>query len=195
MKIFKFIVSNTFLKKSIIVVSTLGLFLLSNYIIFISARSAISTLQGYSEIKELNQEGNYTANLDPSSDMNMDFVNKNSIQQVYNYLTDNIKYAFFTDGFVVQIPNTYDMEVTVAYVNEEYYELNRQFDASRGCGLGFDYALSGDNTEIPVLIGKGLSEAYPVGSLITIEDPALQMSLRHLWMAKTRREFYRCYTR
>lgn len=177
MKIFKFIVSNTFLKKPIIVVCTLCLFLLSNYIIFIAARSTISTFQGYSEIMQLNQEGNYTANLDPSRDMKMDAINKNSIQQVYNYLTDNIKYAFFTDGFVVQVPNAYDMEVTVAYVNEEYYELNQQFDVSQGCRLSFDYPLLSNDIEIPVLIGKGLSETYPVGSLITIEDPALQKQI------------------
>ena len=177
MKIFKFIVSNTFLKKPIIVVCTLCLFLLSNYIIFIAARSAISTFQGYREIMQLNQEGNYTANLDPSGEMKMDAINRNGIQQVYNYLADNIKYAFFTDGFVAQVPNAYDMEVTVAYVNEEYYELNPQFDVSRGNGLNFDYSLSGDGIEIPVLIGKGLSETYQPGSLITIEDPALQKQI------------------
>ena len=80
--------------------------------------------------------------------MNMDSINKNSVQSVYNYLTDNIKYAFFTDGFVVQIPNTYDMEVTVAYVNEEYYELNQQFDVSQGCRLSFDYPLLSNDIEI-----------------------------------------------
>lgn len=53
-------------------VCTLCLFLLSNYIIFIAARSTILTFQGYGEIKQLNQEGNYTANIDPSRDMKMD---------------------------------------------------------------------------------------------------------------------------
>ncbi len=176
MKIFKFLVFNTFLKKPVVVLCTLVLFLLSNYIVFIAARSAISTFQGYEEIKQLNQKGNYFANLDPSDDVNMDNLSKNKIQQVYSYLNDNIRYALFTDGFVAQVPNAYDMEVTVAYVNKEYYELNKQFEIARGTGLSFDYSL-GDDVEIPVLLGSGLSDVYPVGSLITIDDPVLQKQI------------------
>ena len=180
MKIFKFIVSGTFLKKPIIVISTLILLLLSNYIVLLAARSVISTFQGYEEMKQLNKEGNYTANLDPSCEINMDAVSKNGTQAVFDYLNDNTDYALFTDGFVMSLPNAYDMEVTVAYLNEEYYKLNRQFDVSKGSGLSFDYSLDGDDIEIPVLVGKGLGKTYPVGTKITVEDPAVhkQITLR-----------------
>ena len=91
MRVFKFFVTKTFLKKPIIVICTLLLLLLSNYIIFIAARSTISTFQGYEEIKQLNQDGNYIANLDPNGNMNMDAIGKSNTQSVYDYLNDNRK--------------------------------------------------------------------------------------------------------
>lgn len=177
MRVFKLFVTKVFLKKVIIVFCSLLLLLLSNYIVFIAARSAISTYQGYDEIKQLNQEGNYIANLEPSSGMNMGAIGRSNTKEVYDYLNDNYSYALFTDGLVMSLPNAYDMEVTVAYLNEEYYALNNQFEVSQGKGLEFDYSLSGDDIQIPVLIGKGLGETYPVGSTIIVEEPALQKQI------------------
>lgn len=165
------------MKKVIIVFCSLLLLLLSNYIVFIAARSAISTYQGYDEIKQLNQEGNYIANLEPSSGMNMGAIGRSNTKEVYDYLNDNYSYALFTDGLVMSLPNAYDMEVTVAYLNEEYYALNNQFEVTQGKGLEFDYSLSGDDIQIPVLVGKGLGETYPVGSTIIVEEPALQKQI------------------
>ncbi len=155
----------------------LGVFLLiflSNYLIFTATRSVTSTLQGYNEIKYLNQEGNYIANLSIDSDMGI--LDKDDTQKVYDYLNDNLNYALFTDGFTIPVPNTYDMEVSVAYINEEYYNLNKQFEISQGENLVFDYSFDGD-IEIPVLIGKGLSETYPLGSTFNIEDPVLEKTI------------------
>ena len=61
------------------------------------------------------------------------------------------------------------MKVSLGYMNEEYYELN-QFELSQGTDLDFNYQL---DEEIPVLIGKGLSKTYPIGSTIIIEESAL----------------------
>lgn len=159
-----------------IVLSVLLLLFLSNYLVFNAARSTVSTLQGYDEMKHLNQVGNYIANLDPDSDMNMGEIDKNDTQNVYDYLNNNFSYALFTDGFIVSLPNAYDMEVSFAYLNEEYYKLNKQFEISQGKDLDFDYCFDND-IEIPVLIGKGLSETYPLGSTIKIEDPVLQKQI------------------
>jgi len=63
------------------------------------------------------------------------------------------------------------MEISLGYMNEEYYKLN-QFELSQGTDLDFDYPF-GISKEIPVLIGKGLSKTYPVGSVIKIEDSVL----------------------
>jgi len=159
-----------------IVLSVLLLLFLSNYLVFIATRSTVSTLQGYDEMKHLNQVDNYIANLDPDSDMNMGEIDKNDTQNVYDYLNNNFSYALFTDGFIVSLPNAYDMEVSFAYLNEEYYKLNKQFEISQGKDLDFDYCFDND-IEIPVLIGKGLSETYPLGSTIKIEDPVLQKQI------------------
>ena len=177
MKIFKFFITKIFLRKLLIVFSVFLLLFLSDYLVFIAARSTVSTFQGYEEMKHLNQTGNYIANLDPNSDMNIGNIDKSDTQNVYDYLNDNnLSYALFTDGFIVSLPNDYDMKVSFAYLNEEYYKLNRQFEISQGKDLDFDYSFD-DDIEIPVLIGKGLSETYPLGSMIKIEDPVLQKQI------------------
>ncbi len=152
------------------------LIFLSNYLIFTAFRSVTSTLQGYNEIKHLNQEGNYVANLDPSSNADMGKSEKQHSQKVYDYLNDNFNYALFTDGFIAPVPNTYDMEVSMAYINETYYSMNKQFEISQGKNLDFDYSFDGD-IEIPVWIGKGLSQTYPLGSTFKIEDPVLEKTI------------------
>ena len=58
-------------------------------------------------------------------------------------------------------------------MNEAYYKLN-QFELSQGTDLDFDYQF---DEEIPVLIGKGLSKTYPIGSTIKIEESVLERPL------------------
>lgn len=158
-----------------VVVSVLLLIFLSNYLIFIAARSTVSTLQGYNEMRQLNKPNNYIANLDPNSEMNMGEIEKKDTENVYAYLKDNnFNYALYTDGFMTSLPNDYGMEVSFAYLNEEYYNLNKQFEISQGKELNFNYCLDSDEVEIPVLIGKGLSDTYPIGSTIKVEEPVLQ---------------------
>ena len=77
------------------------------------------------------------------------------------------------DGFIVSVPNVDDMEVHLSYMNEEYYKL-KQFELLQGVDLGFDYQL---DDEIPVLVGKGLSKTYPVGSTIRIEESAIGLPI------------------
>lgn len=172
MKIFKFFITKIFLRKAILGISMIILLFMANYTTFIAARSILSTFQGYQEIKCMNQEGNYIANLDPESDVDIDVIGKNGTQVVYDYLNNNFNYAFYTDGFMVSLPNIDDMEISLSYMNKGYYDLN-QFELSQGKDLDFDYQFD-VNKEIPVLIGKGLSKTYPVGSTIKIEEPVLE---------------------
>ncbi len=146
---------------------------MANYITFTSSRSILSTYQGYQETKYINQEGNYIANLDPDSHMDMGLINENGTQAVYSYLNSYYNYAFYVDGFIVSVPNVDDMEVHLSYMNEEYYKL-KQFELLQGVDLGFDYQL---DDEIPVLVGKGLSKTYPVGSTIRIEESAIGLPI------------------
>ena len=169
MKIFKFFISKIFLRKAILGIGMILLLFMANYITNTAARSILSTFQGYQETKYINQKGVYIANLDPNSHIDMDVINENGTQVVYDYLNNSFHYAFYTDGFIVSVPNTDDMKVSLGYMNEEYYELN-QFELSQGTDLDFNYQL---DEEIPVLIGKGLSKTYPIGSTIIIEESAL----------------------
>ena len=173
MKIFKFFISKIFLRKAILGISMILLLCMANYITFIAARSILSTFQGYQETKCINQEGNYIANLDPDSDIDIDAIGEDGTQVVYDYLNKNFNYAFYTDGFMASIPNINDMEISLSYMNEEYYKLN-QFELSQGTDLDFDYQF---DKEIPVLLGKGLSKTYPVGSTIKIEESVLDRPL------------------
>lgn len=178
MKIFNFFIKNIFLRRAILGFSMILLLLMANYTTFTAARSILSTFQGYQEIKCMDQEGTYIANLDPDSNVDMDVINQNRTQGVYDYLNNNFEYAFYTDGFMVRIPNDDDMEVSLCYMNEAYYELN-QFELSQGTELEFDYPFDSVK-EIPVLIGKGLSKTYPKGSIIKLDEPVLgkQVTLR-----------------
>lgn len=169
MKIFKFIISKIFLRKAILGIGMIILLCMANYITFTAARSIISTFQGYQETKYINQEGVYIANLDPDSNIDMNIISEDGTQAVYDYLNNNFNYAFYTDGFIVSVPNIDDMEISLAYMNEEYYKLN-QFELSEGTDLDFDYQI---DEEIPVLIGKGLSKTYPIGSTIRIEESVI----------------------
>ncbi len=172
MKIFRYFITKFFFKRAMLVFSVLFLLFLSNFLLFIAARSTVSTLQGYHEIKRLNQDNAYIANPDPDSEHNPD-MDRDDTQAVYDYLHQNqFRYALFTDGFMVELSNNYDKEVSCEYLNEEYYQLNPQFEVSQGTGLYFDYQMD-DCPEIPVLIGKGLSETYPLGSQIELVDPGL----------------------
>ncbi len=166
MKIFKFIVSKILLRKAVPGIGVMLLLCMANYITFTAARSILSAFQGYQETKYVNQEGIYIANLDPDSHIDMGIADENGTQAVYSYLNSNFKYAFYTDGFMISIPNSDDMEISLGYMNEQYYRLNG-FELSQGTDLYFDYQLDG---EIPVLIGKGLSKTYPAGSTIKMED-------------------------
>ncbi len=175
MKVFRSFIKQIFLRKAIVVLSILLLTFLSNYLIFIATRSTISTLQGYNEMRQLNKSGNYIANLDPNSELNMGEIETTDVESVYSYLKDNnFSYALYTDGFIASFPNDYGMEVSFAYLNDEYYNLNNQFEISQGQELNFNYSLDSDNVEIPVLIGKGLCKTYPIGSTIKVEEPVLQ---------------------
>lgn len=171
MKLFKFFVSKIFLRRIIPAISIIFLICLSNYITFTATRTVFSTYQGYQEMRELNQDGNYIANLDPNSPVDFGAINADKIKAVYDYLSSNFDYAFYVDGFMVSIPNRDDMEISLCYMNKAYYELN-QFNFSQGTDLRFDSHFD-KNDEIPVLIGKGLSKTYPVGSTVNLEDPTL----------------------
>lgn len=173
MKIFKFFISKIFLRKAILGIAMIFLLFMANYTAFTAARSILSTFQGYQETKYINQDGVYIANLDPYSPIDMGMIDKSGTQAVYDYLNNNFDYAFYTDGFMASVPNTDDMEISLGYMNEAYYKLN-QFELSQGTDLDFDYQF---NEEIPVLIGKGLSKTYPIGSTIKIEESVLERPL------------------
>lgn len=171
MKLFKFFVSKIFLRRIVPAIGIILLICLSNYTTFIAARTVFSTYQGYQETRALNQDGNYIANLDPNNPVDFGAIDADKTKAVYDYLSSNFDYAFYVDGFMVSIPNRDDMEISLCYMNEAYYQLS-QFHLSQGTGLTFDSHFDGNN-EIPILIGKGLSKTYPVGSTIDLEVPAL----------------------
>lgn len=173
MKIIKFIIKNIFLKNLLTFFAVLSLIFVCNYMVFIGARSTVSTLQGYNEVKYFEQPNSFIANLDPSSETDMGKIRNEDTQKIYNHLNKWFKYALFSDGFVVPLANKDGMDVTVAYLNETYSKLTPQFEIVQGENLNFDYELE-HSSEIPILLGAGLGKEYPIGSTIKIEDPALE---------------------
>ena len=92
MKIFKYIISKTYLRKPIVSIGMILLLLMPNYITFTAARTILSTYQGYRETQSMVQEGVYIANLDPDSGIGD--IDRNGTQAVYDSLNNNFNYAF-----------------------------------------------------------------------------------------------------
>lgn len=175
MKVFKFFIKEIFLKKILVAIGVFLMIFLSNYLVFTAMRSALSTLEGYKEVSHLNQENSFISNLDPESNFDMGAFSESDFRRIYDYLDENFSYGMFANGFIVTPPNSYNMEASCAYINETYYRLNK-FRLSQGTGLEFDYDLKEDS-EIPVIIGSGLSKDYPLDSTIQIVDPALSKDI------------------
>lgn len=171
MNILSFFITRIFLKRWILVLGMIILLFLASYLSFNTARTIISTFQGYQELETLSQEGTIIANLDPHSKTDFNKIKIDNTQKVYEYLSNNYTYAFQANGFVTSLNNKYNMDVIFNYINEEAYKIN-EFKLSQGNHLNFNYKLNKD--EIPVLVGAGLATTYPVGSNIEIIDPATQ---------------------
>ena len=175
MKIYRFFLTRIFLTKPILAISALVLLLMANYTAFSTARSVISTREGYEQVAHFNMKGTFIANLDPDSTVDVDNISKASIQHVYDLLDSQYQYAFYTDGYMTNLANSRDVEVPVSYMNQRYNDLNG-FPIAQGKGLTFHDNV-GQGDVIPVLVGKGLTDDYPLGTQFTLHDPALDREL------------------
>ncbi len=149
-----------------------------NYIIFMVSRFTLSSIQTRSpfgnfleckKIKNFDKENTYIANLSSESIINMNSFTVNGIETVYNYLNNNFNYAFYTGGFIISLPNS-DIDISLNYINEKYYKLY-ELEIAKGKKLNFN------TKETTCVIGKGLSEKYPIGSIIKITDPVLKKTI------------------
>lgn len=147
----------------------------SFYVSFITARSVLSTIEGYKEVSALNAADIFILNLDPESPFEVDESDEDGLDNIYELLGSSFSYGFYTDGYVSQINTNENIEVPISYVNEEYYQLN-QFPLSSGMGIEFNYDLD-DNPTIPIVVGKGLSDEYPVGTKFSFSDPVLHRDI------------------
>lgn len=175
MKAFHFFLTRIFIRKPIFAIGTLTLLFLANYTVFSMARTVFSAREGYEQMARINAEGTFMANLDPDATVDVDSSSKESIQSVYDVLDDRYEYAFYTDGYITDLANSHGVEVPVGYMNQRYNELNG-FSVAKGDGLTFDYSLD-QGEAIPVLVGRGLADDYPLGSQFTMHDPALGREL------------------
>jgi hypothetical protein len=174
MRILRFFIVRVLLKRWILALGMIMLLFLANYLSFTTARSVVSTFQGYQEIENLNQEGTFISNLDPNSNPDFAKIKIDETQKVYEYLNNNYTYALQVDGFVTSLHNSHKMNVPFNYINEEAYKIN-QFKLSQGSHLNFNYKFNKE--EIPVLVGAGLAKTYPIGSNIDITDPVTQQQV------------------
>ncbi len=72
MRLFSFFVKKIFLRKMMVLVGVSLLLFISNYLIFVVARSTIATVQGYEEFKTINKPDNFVANLDSDSHIDLE---------------------------------------------------------------------------------------------------------------------------
>ena len=176
MKVFRFFLTRVFLRKPIFAIGALVLFLMANYMAFLTAHSVLSTREGYQQMAHFDKEGTFVANLDPNSDFGNKDISKASIQKVYDRLDSRYHYALYTDGMMTNLANGRGVKVPVSYMNQRYNDLDG-FPIAQGSGLTFDYSLV-RNDAIPVLVGEGLADDYPLGTQFKMYDPALLREVR-----------------
>lgn len=174
MNITKFFIKKVLFKKWILVFTLFSILCLANFSIFTNTRSILTTYQGYSEMSILDNPGTYVSNLDPNSKAEFDKIELDDSQKIYDFLNKNYEYALHSDGFTIPLNNKHKMEILFNYMNETAYNL-KKFDISEGNDLSFQYTYSKGN--IPILIGKGLSKTYPIGSTIRTIDPVTKKSM------------------
>ena len=162
-------------RKPFIVFVLLLLFLMLNYVSFISLRTVISTAEGRQQASNIDSPGTYIANLDPESDFDFGRLSDDSLKKIYMDLADSHRYAFHVDGIIADVDNENELDIPVSYVNQQFDELDG-FAIDRGSGLNFDYSVSKGDA-IPVLIGRGLEKDYPLGSEFSLNDPALERDI------------------
>ncbi len=177
MKTFRFFLTRIFLRKPVLVVIVLALVFATNYITFTVARTIASTYEGIEEVGHFNIPRTYIANLDPDSTVDFDKISAKSIQEVYDRIEEEFTFGLFTDGYIADVRNKQNVEVTVAYMNQKYSELNG-FKITAGSGYNFDYRV--DSNKIPVLVGKGLADDYPLHSQFSVLDPALNKKVNYV---------------
>lgn len=171
MKILRYFITKVFLKRWILVIGMISMLFLANYLTFTTARSVFNTYQGYQEMNRLNKKGTFIANIDPNSNPDYNKMKLEDTEKVYDYLDKKYNYALHSDGFIVNIKNNHDMAVQFSYINKSAYKL-RGIELSKGKSLRFDYSVK--DKKIPVLIGPGLAETYPLGSTINTVNPVTQ---------------------
>lgn len=172
MRVTYFFFRKIFLSRPIFTLMTIILIFISNYLIFSASRSVQSTLEGYAEVEKISKESTFIENLDSESIINPDKLTKDSMNDIYQFINKNYEYAFFTDGLITELTNSHAIEVPAVYINNNYSRINA-FPLSEGSPISFDYQLGTQNTIVPILVGFGLAEEYPVGTQVHFYDPAL----------------------
>lgn len=177
MRVFRFFFGRIFLRKPLLVLVLLTLIFATNYIVFAATRILVSTSEGASEVARFNSPGTFTANLVPESDVDHNGISDAGIDSVYERILGEYDFALFTDGYLADMPNARNVDVPFTYMNQKYSDLNG-FKVASGNDLNFQYDLTESN-EIPVLIGKGLADQYPLGTEISLVDPALGQKVQY----------------
>lgn len=175
MKIFQFFFRNFFFRKPILAIISIILLFITNYLIFTASRAAHSSTEGHLEIEKINHDGTFIENLDPESIIDPEKISSTNMNDIYNYISSNYNYAFFIDGLITNLTNKQDIEVSATYINKKYNEINK-FPLYEGNDLSFADTIEED-TEIPILVGFGLSKEYPLGTHLKIYDPALERNI------------------
>ena len=112
LKLFRFFSTRIFLKKPILIAATVLLMILASYIPFMCVRSIVSLEQGIQEFSRFDREGTYVMDLDDASFDTFRQYTDESAQRVFDRLDEQYEYAVFVDGFLADLPNSNNRNVT-----------------------------------------------------------------------------------
>ncbi len=176
MKINRELFKKIALNKPFITIAIVVLLVVANYMMFTVVRTYISAQDGMKEFERVASSDAFILNLDPKANMSSEKLNEDSLDEVYTFLMSKWKIGLTTSGFVSDLQNKKNIDVPYEYLNEEALNM-RPFEVSSGEDLTFDYDIV--KGTVPVLVGWGLRDEYPVGKTFQVRDPLIQKDLKY----------------
>lgn len=166
------VIKNIFLKRYIIIFTSICLLLLSNLIAFTVFRSLASTFEGSKYVSSLSNSHQILGNLDEDNDFEkLGSLDAEKSNAIINYLNEELDYGINFNGG--------GTDFSIDNINAALYMYNKKSFAFQHLpvieGTTFD-EIDFNREQKEVLVGHAIGRKTPIGSEITITNPLTQAS-------------------
>lgn len=164
-----YLLKNVFLKRIIIVITTIAILFLTNILFFTISRSLVSTHENINKLSELTASDIVVSNFDPTNDFSqITNIPDDKKKDLNTLLDNNFEYGVQYTGMPLENELFgININLLVNLYDENSYGFN---NLKVGKGENFtpsDFNINNKN----VLVGANIGEKYPVGSELEIINP------------------------